>query len=168
MIVKKGLTKMRKFLFIFAIFLVASSAYGQDTPTVTNTPANTATFTITSTPTLTNTPVNTATRTPTVKRIGGQTDLDAWLVGSFALDPASVTANQRAGEDVDILGLQVGDVVILEPPSTLHVGLGYCGNTVVTNNRLKVFLCNHTGGNINDTELTWRYRVWNRTADETE
>lgn len=166
---------MKKFLLVFAVsLLIPLSSFGQtatptDTSTPTETPTVTNTPTRTNTPTATNTPVNTATPTPTLDKIGNETDLSAWMIGTVAVNPAEIPANERGSVDVDILGLQVNDVVAnLEPPLTLHVGLGYCGNYIISNNRLRIFICNHTGGAINDGELTWKYRIWNRTVDETE
>lgn len=82
-------------------------------------------------------------------------------VGTFSLDPANITTLTSLESSVTIRGVNVGDVVFLNVPASLHTGLAFSGVRVSAANTIALRLSNFTGSDINDTARTWTY-TWIR------
>lgn len=139
-----------------ATFLIVGEGWAQ-----TNTP----TVTLTATPT--RTPTNTPTRTPTIPntvKVGrGPSHFKAFVSGNLAADPNSASANSTEVLVVTILGIQVGDMLVLELPADLHDDIVVKGWRIVANNQVHIYLYNPTGSPIDDTSKSWRFVFWDRT-----
>jgi hypothetical protein len=86
----------------------------------------------------------------------------AMTSGTLSVNPPSILDQQRGEIAVTLTGIAAGDLLVLEPPTTLHVGLGYAGFRI-TANTVTIFLYNGSGGTLNDGALDWRYTWWDRT-----
>jgi hypothetical protein len=65
----------------------------------------------------------------------------------------------RGYVDVTITGVAVGDIVIMQPPDGLNVGLVYGGCKVTAADTVRIFLANLTGSGIDDGASDWLY-LW--------
>jgi hypothetical protein len=79
--------------------------------------------------------------------------------GSLSIDLPNISGHTRLNVSVTITGIDVGDVVFLEPPTTLDNALIFGGCSVASANTLNVYIGNLSNGNVNDGAHTWRY-VW--------
>lgn len=79
--------------------------------------------------------------------------------GTVSADPASISAQSRGYVDVTITGVAVGDILIMQPPDALDVGLVYGGCKVTATDTVRIFLANLTGSGINDGANDWLY-LW--------
>ena len=86
----------------------------------------------------------------------------AMTSGTLSVDPGSILDQQRGSIAVTLTGIAAGDLLVLEPPTTLHVGLAYAGFRI-TANTVTIFLYNSSGGTLDDAALDWRYTWWDRT-----
>lgn len=80
--------------------------------------------------------------------------------GAVVVDPASIAAATTGETDVTITGAEVGDVVLMEPPSTLNAGIvaqSVC--RVSAADTIKLRLGNLTAGAIDVLSATWRYTL---------
>lgn len=82
--------------------------------------------------------------------------------GTISVNPASISDQVRGSVDVTITGIAAGDLLVLEPPTTLAAGLAYAGFRI-TADTVTIFLYNSSGASINDGALDWRYTWWDRT-----
>lgn len=79
--------------------------------------------------------------------------------GTISADPSSISAQSRGYVDVTITGVAVGDIVIMQPPNALDVGLVYGGCKVTAADTVRIFLANLTGSGIDDGAHDWLY-LW--------
>jgi hypothetical protein len=81
--------------------------------------------------------------------------------GEVALDPADLAATTSVEETITIVGVQVGDFVLFQPPASLANDLTVMTvGRVSADNTVKLRLSNIDNTNaINDTERTWKY-LW--------
>ena len=77
--------------------------------------------------------------------------------GTISADPSSISAQSRGYVDVTITGVAVGDIVIMQPPDALNVGLVYGGCKVTAADTVRIFLANLTGSGIDDGAHDWLY-----------
>jgi hypothetical protein len=89
--------------------------------------------------------------------IGGGTGIKKISSGVAAVDPGSIAANTRGTATMTVTGAAVGDVVILNMPSTLEAGLLFCGAYVSAADTVTVVLYNATGAPIDGASIGWRY-----------
>jgi hypothetical protein len=89
----------------------------------------------------------------------GGTTLRRIAAGSLAVNPPSIAANSRAGVDVPLSGVDVGDIVVLAPPAALADDLLFTGASVTAADTVTLYLYNPTGSAIDDAQRSWAY-VW--------
>lgn len=80
-------------------------------------------------------------------------------VVSTTINLASVAAATSAEQTFTIPGLQVGDFVVVEPPSTLNNGLGIVGARVSATDTLALRVMNATAGALDAASATFRVMV---------
>jgi hypothetical protein len=86
----------------------------------------------------------------------------AAVTGSVTIDPPNITsqdcslAQSAAGS---VPGIQVGDQVILNSPSTLDSKLSPSATIQTAADRLTIRLCNVKGGDVDDTARTFNYII---------
>jgi hypothetical protein len=91
------------------------------------------------------------------------THLAAMTSGTLTgVNPGSINDQSRGSVDVTLTGIAAGDLLVLEPPTTLASGLAYAGHRI-TADTVTIFLYNSSGAAINDGALDWRYVWWDRT-----
>jgi hypothetical protein len=83
----------------------------------------------------------------------------ALVVGTVSIDPASLAALTKVGEDFTLTGAQAGDAVIMIPPATLEDDLIPCGAVVTAADTVTVYLYNSSDGAVDGADLTWTY-MW--------
>ncbi len=92
----------------------------------------------------------------------GATHFSGLTTGTLSVNPGALTDQQRGSVDVTLTGIAPGDLLVLEPPTTLAVGIAYAGHRI-TANTVTIFLYNSSGGSVDDAALDWRYVWWDRT-----
>lgn len=153
--------------------LAVGTGWAQDTATPTQsptvTPTNTATITPTQTDTRTptNTPTVTPTPSPTTAPLDNETTWAAFRRIGFTWDPASCATVTTCQEHIGMLGMEPGDLVIVERPLT-----GWNDDLIdlrchaLINNFLTCSFYNPTGDSVNQGELAFTALWFNRTYDE--
>jgi len=86
----------------------------------------------------------------------------AMTSGTLSVNPGDISDQQRGSVAVTLTGIAAGDLLVLEPPTNLAVGLAYAGFRI-TADTVTIFLYNSSGGSVNDGALDWRYTWWDRT-----
>lgn len=81
------------------------------------------------------------------------------IQGTVAIDPASLGAATSAETAVTISGAATGDIVVMNVPPALEVGLVFSGARVSAANTVQVRLSNITAGAIDGANLTWGYLI---------
>ena len=101
------------------------------------------------------------TATPTFDGVvfgAGLTTLKRITTGTVSVDPGSIAAQTRGSVSVTVTGTAVGDIIVLEPPSTLEGGLAYAGCEITGANTVRVDIANISAGAIDGASLSWKYR----------
>lgn len=77
--------------------------------------------------------------------------------GTVSVDPANAGAAGAFETAVTITGVQVGDIVVFEPPSALEANLVYSGARVSADDTVQLRL--GALASVNGANLSWRY-LW--------
>ena len=91
--------------------------------------------------------------------INGTSFVRGFTTGTATLDPASILATTKGSVTFTLMGAQVGDVIIMQPPATLEAGLLHIGAAVTSANTVSVYLFNDTGSPVDGASLAWVY-LW--------
>jgi hypothetical protein len=88
------------------------------------------------------------------------------IFGEVAINPANLVANTQAETTVSIAGAvpagyvaAAGDLVFVQPPSTLEAGLVAVSARITANNTLGVTIRNTTAGAIDGVALNWTFML---------
>jgi hypothetical protein len=92
-------------------------------------------------------------------KVGGNETIKEIDRGTVNANPGSINAQTRGSVDVTITGVAAGDIVVMNPPDGLNVGLVYGGCRVTAGDTVRIYLANITGSAIDDGSLTWDY-LW--------
>jgi hypothetical protein len=87
----------------------------------------------------------------------GGTGIKKISKGISAVDPGSIAATTRGTATMTITGVAVGDIIILNVPSTLEAGLLYCGCYPSAADTVTLLLYNATGSPIDGASIGWPY-----------
>lgn|SRR5574343_32868 len=79
--------------------------------------------------------------------------------GTIAVDPGSLTTLTSTDVSVTITGAATGDMVIVNPPSTLESTLACGGAYVSAANTVKIRISNVSSGTVDGASLTWSYAI---------
>lgn len=80
--------------------------------------------------------------------------------GTVAVDVASLLTVASADTSITITGAAVGDIVILNPPTTAATaGLLVCQAHVSATDTVKARIYNSSGGTIDEASGTWYYTL---------
>lgn len=90
-------------------------------------------------------------------KIGGGPIIKNTATGTFNINPGNIGGQTRGSVNVTLTGAAIGDIVILQPPDALNVGLVFGGCVVSATDTVKVFLANVTGTAIDDGANDWTY-----------
>ncbi len=83
---------------------------------------------------------------------------------SMVADPANCATVTRCSVTLDLLGVQPGDLITVDmPTSNWNDDLILLGAQIETNNEVKVYFYNPTGGGINNASVTFTGLWWDRT-----
>jgi type IV secretory pathway protease TraF len=82
-------------------------------------------------------------------------------VGSVAVDPANQGGAGFFNQDITITGVDVGDLVFVQPPATLEDTLRLVGVVVQSANTVRLRL--EATGAVNGASRVWQYQVWSKT-----
>ncbi len=77
----------------------------------------------------------------------------------LAVDPPNIGAVAAANVDIAAPGVNIGDVVIPEPPATLEAGLCPQGATVVAKDSIRLRITNPSAGAIDGANLLWNFTI---------
>ena len=78
--------------------------------------------------------------------------------GTIAVDPASLTTGTKTTVSLTIAGVNVNDIVILEPPVALEAGLVFQGCRAKSGG-VDLDISNPTAGTIDGASRTWGYKI---------
>jgi hypothetical protein len=78
-------------------------------------------------------------------------------VGTFTVNPGSISADATLAFDVTLTGATASDVVVLQHPA-LNDDILYVGHTTGTD-LVTIFLYNRSAGSIDPASATWTY-LW--------
>jgi hypothetical protein len=81
------------------------------------------------------------------------------LNGTVAVNPTSLLTLTSQDVTVTITGVATGDVVIMNPPSTLESSLSFTGCYVSAADTVKVRITNHSSGTVDGASATFTYAV---------
>lgn len=81
------------------------------------------------------------------------------MKGTVAVDPASLLTLTSNETSVTITGAATGDIVIMNPPSTLESSLSFTGAYVSAADTVKVRITNHSAGTVDGASGTWTYCI---------
>lgn len=90
-------------------------------------------------------------------KIGGGPIIKNTATGTFNINPGNIGGQTRGSVNATLTGAAIGDIVILQPPDALNVGLVFGGCVVSATDTVKVFLANVTGTAIDDGANDWTY-----------
>lgn len=90
---------------------------------------------------------------------GNGLNITKLLSNTATLDFSSIGSNSTETLYITVTGSEVGDHVIIVPPSTLEDGLIYCSG-VTSADTVCVRVHNTSGGSINPASATWRATVF--------
>ena len=79
--------------------------------------------------------------------------------GTVAVDPGSLTTLTSTDVSVTITGAATGDIVIVNPPSTLESTLACGGAYVSAADTVKIRVSNVSSGTVDGASLTWSYAI---------
>lgn len=96
--------------------------------------------------------------TPIERPIGNQ------FHGKFTLAPGLIATIGAEAETVAIPGLQVGDIVFVQPQYALGNGI-LVGPVVVTANQIAFNIENQTAGGVTPPTGAWNYAVFRGSTD---
>jgi len=91
------------------------------------------------------------------------THYSAFTSGSVTVNPDSIANAVRGSIAVTITGIAAGDLLVLEPPDDLEVGLAYAGHRITSTSTVTIYLANVSAAPVNGAALSWRYTWWDRT-----
>ena len=87
-----------------------------------------------------------------------------FYTGTVAVDPASVAAGAVTETTVTLVGVAVGDFVMLRPNATgLTAGLVVGDSRVTAADTVKVRIINGSGGTIDEASSNWHFFWWDVT-----
>lgn len=79
--------------------------------------------------------------------------------GTVAVNPGSLLTLTSEDVSVTITGAATGDIVIMNPPSTLESSLSFAGAYVSATNTVKVRITNHSASTVDGASTTWTYCI---------
>jgi regulator of RNase E activity RraA len=80
-----------------------------------------------------------------------------------AVDPDAISANTSGTVDVTISNVQVGDIIVLTPPSSIEDDLIFQGATVTAANTVTIKIRNLSGVAVNGASRDWSYIITRKT-----
>ena len=83
------------------------------------------------------------------------------MVGTIDVNPASINANVVGVVTItDIKGISLGDLIFVQPPDTLELGLVMEGAAITGDNQIKISILNRTGSGIDGADLEWAFQIY--------
>ncbi len=79
--------------------------------------------------------------------------------GTVSVDPPSINANSSSTFTVSIAGVNVGDLVLLTPPSNMEADLVFQGADVTAGGTVTIRIRNVSGAVVDGAARTWKYIV---------
>ena len=89
--------------------------------------------------------------------VGGGNTVYSVNRGLVSVNPGSIGAYSRGTVSVTVSGVNIGDLVVLAPPTSINAGLIYTGCIVSGNDTVLIYLYNTTNAPIDDGAYTWNY-----------
>jgi hypothetical protein len=80
-----------------------------------------------------------------------------------AVDPLNITAGTSATFTVTISNVEVGDIIVLTPPSNIEDDLIFQGATVTAANTVTIKIRNLSGSDVNGASRDWSYIITRKT-----
>ncbi len=91
--------------------------------------------------------------------VGGGRRIDKIDVGTAAIDPPSIAIGAQGIVTFTLPGAAPGDVVVLNPPASLHADLIFGGAWVSAADTVSLYLYNEGAAAVDDTSRTWTW-LW--------
>lgn len=85
----------------------------------------------------------------------GTTSIKDFFKVTVAVNPASLDANTSAETDINLPGVDTGDLVFANVPASLDAGLAFSGIRVKSDGVVSIRLSNLTATPIDDTSRNW-------------